>query len=100
MASGIRVYHVDATLHDNGWWVAYKYASGSEFTNNDAGRRLLRIIDDREVDNMYRTGDVVDGSIAGFHWYDENGNQTVETGLQIEIGELVDDRYTITISQK
>ena len=49
---------------------------------------------------MYRTGDVVDGSIAGFHWYDENGNQTVETGLQIEIGELVDDRYTITISQK
>ena len=100
MASGIRVYHVDATLHDNGWWVAYKYASGSEFTNNDAGRRLLRIIDDREVDNMYRTGDVVDGSIAGFHWYDENGNQTVETGLQIEIGELVDDQYTITISQK
>ena len=53
-----------------------------------------------EVDNMYRTGDVVDGSIAGFHWYDENGNQTVETGLQIEIGEIVDDRYTITISQK
>lgn len=100
MSSGIRVYHVDATLHDNGWWVAYKYASGSEFTNNDEGRRLIRVIDDREIDNMYRTGDVVDNNISGFNWYDESGNQTIDPGVQIIIGENNGDNYNITISKK
>lgn len=100
MSSGIRVYHVDATLHDNGWWTSYKYASGSEFTNNDEGRRFIRVIDDRETDNMYRAGDVVDNNILGFNWYDEFGNQIIDPGVQITVGENNGDNYSITISKK
>lgn len=99
IANGIRIYHVDATLYDNGWWTSYKYGSGSEFTNNDAGRRLLRIIDDRDVDNTYRTGDIINGNISGFHWYDSNGDQTIDTGITITVGEQVGDSYQITVSR-
>ena len=100
MSSGIRVYHVDATIFDNGFWTSYKYARVSEFNNNDEGRRFIRIIDDREIDNIYKTGDVIDNSILGFNWYDEDGNQSIDTGLSISIGENEGDTYQITISKK
>ena len=94
---GIRVYHIDATT-EYGWNTYFRYASGSEFTNSDQGRRLIRIIDDRDTDNLYHTGDTITGNISGFHWYDQNGGQTVETGLSISVGELKDGKYSITIS--
>ncbi|NLT09766.1 MAG: hypothetical protein GXY08_09710, partial [Ruminococcus sp.] len=94
---GIRIYHIDATT-EYGWNNYFRYASGSEFTNKDTGRRLIRIIDDRNVDNLYRTGDIVNGNISGFHWYDQNGGQTVDTGLTISVGELKNGKYTVTIS--
>lgn len=100
MSSGIRVYHVDTSLYDNGWWVSYKYASGSEFTDNDNGRRFIRIIDDQEIDNMYRMGDVIDSNISGFNWYDESGYPTIDTGVSISIGEKNNDSYSITITKK
>lgn len=98
--SGVRVYHVSAELYDNGWWVSYKYASGSEFTNNNNGRRLIRIIDDTDTDNFYRTGDVVDSSISGFKWYDSSDNLTVDPGLKITVGAGNNDTYEITIDKK
>ena len=98
--SGIRIYHISAELYDNGWWVSYKYASGSEFTNNDSGRRLIRIIDDTDTDNFYRTGDVVDSSISGFKWYDSSDNLTVDPGLKITIGAGNNDTYEITVDKK
>ena len=93
---GVRVYHIDATT-EYGWNNYFRYASGSEFTDKDNGRRLIRIIDDTENDNFYHSGDVINGSISGFHWYDSNGRQTVETGLTITVGEMKDGRYTVTI---
>ena len=93
---GVRIYHIDATT-EYGWNTYFRYASGSEFTNNDNGRRLIRIIDDTDTDNFYHTGDVINGSISGFHWYDSNGSQTVETGLTITIGESKDGKYAVTI---
>lgn len=95
---GVRVYHIDATT-EYGWWTYFRYASGSEFTNNDQGRRLIRIIDDRDVDNFYHSGDVINGDISGFHWYDSNDGETVETGITVNIGECRDGMYTITISR-
>lgn len=100
IGEGIRVYHADMSLYDSGWWTTYRYASGSEFTDNYEGRRLIRIIDDRDVDNTYRSGDVIDGNISGFHWYDASGKATVDTGLVIEVGEKNNDSYTITIRSK
>ena len=93
---GVRIYHIDATT-EYGWNTYFRYASGSEFTNQDKGRRLIRVIDDVEKDNLYHTGDVINGSVSGFHWYDSNGGQTVETGLTITIGELKDGKYAVTI---
>ena len=95
---GVRIYHIDATT-EYGWNNYFRYASGSEFTNKDTGRRLIRIIDDTDTDNFYHTGDVINRNISGFHWYDANGQQTVDTGLTVTIGEFKDDKYTITISR-
>ena len=93
---GVRIYHIDATT-EYGWNTYFRYASGSEFTNQDQGRRLIRIIDDTDTDNFYHTGDTVTGSISGFHWYDANGGQTVDTGFSIEIGESANGTYTVTV---
>lgn len=76
------------------------YGSGAPATNNDEGRRLLRVIDDRNVDNLYRTGDVIDGTVSGFHWYDANGYQTVDTGISITVGALTEDGYEITVTRQ
>ena len=96
---GVRIYHIDATT-EYGWNTYFRYASGSEFTNKDQGRRLIRIIDDTNTDNFYHTGDTVNGSISGFHWYDANGGQTVDTGLTVSIGSLSDGKYTVTVSRQ
>ena len=98
--SGIRVYHVDATIQEDYWYPSFMYGSGAPATNNDEGRRLLRIIDDRETDNLYRTGDVIDGTVSGFHWYDANGYQTVDTGISITVGALTEDGYEITVTRQ
>ncbi|MDE6102455.1 MAG: hypothetical protein K2F73_05720 [Ruminococcus sp.] len=99
--SGVRVIHVDGEINDNYWWKYWKYASGeNEATNNDEGKRFVRIIDDTETDNLYHTGDVIDSSISGFNWYDADGNQSVDPKIKITVGELSDDTYTITISEK
>ena len=99
--SGIRVIHVNGEISDNSGWKYWKYASGqNEATNNDAGKRFVRIIDDTDTDNLYRTGDVIDSSISGFNWYDENGNQSVDPKIKITVGEQDGDSYTITISEK
>ncbi len=96
---GIRIYHIDAAT-EYGWNTYFRYASGSEFTNKDQGRRLIRIIDDTNTDNFYHTGDVINGSISGFHWYDANGGQTVDTGLTVTVGALTDGKYTVTVSKQ
>ena len=98
--SGVRVFHADTTLYDNGWGIVYKYCSGSEFTENNQGRRCIRIIDDRDTDNFYHPGQVIDGSISGFHWYDAQNRETVETGLEITVGKITNDSCTVTIRPK
>lgn len=98
-SSGVRVYHIDATT-EYGWFTFFRYASGSEFTNQDQGRRLIRIIDDTDTDNFYHVGDVIDSSISGFRWYDANGGQTVDPRIQISVDAFDGDTYTLTVSQK
>lgn len=97
---GVRVYHAETSLIDNGYWTGYKYGSGSSYTDNDNGRRYIRIIDDTEGYNLYRAGDVIDSSITGFNWYDDNGQQTIDTGYIITVEECDGDKCTINISKK
>lgn len=97
--SGVRIYHIDATT-EYGWNTYFRYASGSEFSDSDRGRRLIRIIDDTDTDNFYHAGDVITNSIQGFNWYDANAQQTVDPGLKITVDSFADDSYTVTISAK
>lgn len=98
---GIRVFHVEASVTDNGWWKYFTYQSGEdENTNFNNGRRFIRLIDDSQKDNLYHTGDVIDSSISGFNWYDSYGNQTIDPNVKITVGETTGDTYTITISNK
>lgn len=97
--SGVRVLHVEGTITGDYWYNTYTYSSGNdEATNNDAGKRFVRVIDDAEKDNLYHTGDVIDGNISGFHWYDQSGGQTVDTGITITVGEFTDGTVTVTVS--
>lgn len=99
--SGIRVLHVEATTYNDGWYNVFKYESGKdEFTNNNKGRRFVRLVDDGDKDNLFRTGDVIKGGISGFGWYDSGGCETFDPGVIITVGEKNGDSYTVTVSRK
>ena len=96
---GVRVFHVDATNNGNKWYNTWKYANNSA-TPNMEGRRFIRIIDDAIKNNFYHAGDIIDSSILGFNWYDENERQTIDPEITITVGEKTNDSYTITVSKK
>jgi hypothetical protein len=101
VASGIRVYHINATFQDDYWYPGLRYQNGSYYTNyDDDGIRMIRLANDAEGGNVFTTGDVIDGNISGFHWYDASENESVETGYTITVGELKDGAYTITVSME
>lgn len=99
--NGIRIHHIKADLQEDYWWTYLKYQNGSEHTNgDDAGIRLIRIVNDTDGDNFFYTGDVIDNSVSGFGWYDSSENESIDPGVTISIGECTDGQYTITISNK
>ena len=99
--SGIRVYHIQADLQEDYWYTYFKYQNGSEYTNNDDdGIRLIRLANEQEGGSVFKTGDMIDGTISGFHWYDSNEQETIDPGVTVTVGDLKDGAYTITISNK
>lgn len=99
--NGIRIHHIKADLQEDYWWTYLKYQNGSEYTNSDDnGIRLIRIVNDTEGDNFFYTGDIIDNTVSGFGWYDNSENESIDPGITISIGELSDDQYSITISNK
>lgn len=101
VGNGIRIYHIKADLHEGYWFSHLKYQNGSEFTNgDDDGIRLIRLANDAEGGNVFKTGDVIDNSISGFNWYDSNELESIDPGVSVSVGELKDGKYSITVSQK
>ena len=99
--NGIRIYHVKADFQEDYWFSYFKYQNGSRFTDfNDDGIRLIRLANDAEGGNVFKTGDVIDNNISGFNWYDENQLEATDPGVIVKIGELSDGKYTVTISEK
>lgn len=99
--NGISLFHMETSEYDDGWRKLFKYESGhDEFTNKDAGRRFIRLVDDGEKDNLLKTGSVVTNKVNGFAWYDDNGELTVDPGITITVGEKNGDSYTVTVSNK
>lgn len=99
--SGIRIYHIQATLQEDYWYTYFKYQNGSEYTNNDDdGIRLIRLVNEKEGGSVFKTGDVINSSISGFNWYDISENESIDPGVTVTVGKLIDGQYTITISNK
>ncbi len=97
VGSGVRIFHVSAELCTDYWWTFFRYENGSEFTNyDDAGRRLIRLVNDGK--GVFKSGSVINYSTPGFGWYDWSENETVNPGVNISVGELVNGQYSITIS--
>ena len=100
--SGVRVYHVEATLNNNYTYPSWKYSTANEEeTNYGKGRRFIRLVNDDgsdQTDNLFHEGDIINGSISGFGWYDEYGNVTVDSGFTVNVGSVNGDSCTITIS--
>lgn len=99
--SGVRMYHVEASLTGDIWYNTYKYSSGNdEATNYNNGRRFIRLVGEgtNDTDNFFRTGDVIDSSSSDFKAYDANGGRTVNMGITVSIGEKNGDSYNITVS--
>ena len=91
--------HIEATEADDGWRKYFLYESGNnEYTNNDNGKRFIRLVDDGDKDNLLREGSKVSGSTNGFRWYDSSGGQTIEPGLTITVGKKSGNSYTVTIT--
>lgn len=104
---GIRIFHVDATLYHHYEWIShsywnsdtvFRYENYSPVYKGDDKQRLLRLVNDGG--GFFTTGDVIDNTTAGFGWYDNDGAESVDTGLQITIGALQDGAYTVTVNRK
>ena len=97
MKPGIRIMHIKADFVKGPWWNYFKYENGSEETGyDDEGIRLLRLVNDGK--DPFDSGDIIDSSVSGFGWYDVYGNETLDVGVKVHIGEIEDDCYTITVS--
>ena len=98
---GVRIFHVEATGQDTRTGINFLYRSGNNpATNFDLGKRFIRVVNDSNYDNLFRTGNIINHDSYGFGFYDEFGLENTDPGVEITIGDLVDDTYTITIRKK
>ena len=99
--SGVRVFHVEATDEYTPSGSNFLYRSGNDSaTNFDLGKRFIRIVNDSNYDNLFLTGNTIDHSSYGFGFYDDFGLEKIDPGVEISVGDLTDDTYTVTISKK
>lgn len=96
--SGIRVFHVQAETAQMDWGSKeFKYNNYSQYYKGDDKIRVLKLVNDGG--NMLRKGDTVEFGDLNFGGYDKRGNTTIDTGYRIEIGELTDGTYTVTVTR-
>ncbi len=96
--SGIRVLHIQSELYTYDYWNinVFAYDNYGPLYQGDDGTRVVRLVNDNN--GYFTSGDVIDSSVSGFAWYDSNGQETIDTGLNISVGNLVNGEYTINVS--
>lgn len=88
--NGIRILHVQAEVSEgrNGMELTYNNY-GQNYDKSNQKQRVLRLVNQFGLFYPGKRGiqytNLIDGSIEGFHWYDEEGYLTVDTDLKIEI---------------
>ena len=88
--NGIRILHVQAEVSEGAHGMEFSYNNyGLHYDQSNEKQRVLRLVNDCGLFYPGTKGlqytDRIDGSIAGFHWYDAEGNLTAETGLTLRI---------------
>lgn len=98
--SGVRIFHVQAeTLLDSYYKTgSFKYENYSANYMGDDKIRVLRLVNDNG--GFYHAGDSVSYGTSGFAAYDSNGDQSIDTGYTIAINDLIDGKYSITVSKE
>lgn len=91
--NGIRILHVEAEVSEGKHGMELTYNNyGQKYDKSNQKQRVLRLVNQYGSFYPGKRGlqytNLIDGSIDGFHWYDEEGYLTVDTGLKIEIGGL------------
>ena len=89
--NGIRILHIQAEVSEGQHGMELKYNNHSEsYDTSNQKQRVLRLVNDSGLFYPGTRGiqytDLIDGSIEGFHWYDDEGGLSVDTGIQIKIG--------------
>ena len=99
--SGIRVLHVFAETDTVDGVKDFVYTSDRQsIYEYQYGRRIVRVVNDSNIDNLFRTGRIINNSIKGFDFYCCTGEEYADPGVEIYVGDLVDDSYNITIRRK
>ena len=97
---GLRVLHCDAEICEGVLgnpelkWNNY----GKYYDDSNTKQRVLRLVNEAEGGTFFRTGDTVSDAVSGFHWYDDDGGQTVPTGCTVTVQSIEDGICTFTIS--
>ena len=83
------------------WGSFFKYESGNdENTNNNEGRRFVRLVNDGDKDNFFKDGYLVSNKYPGFAWYDDDGYETIDPGVVVMIRENDNNTFTVTVTKK
>ena len=99
-AYGVRIFHVNAELYESEWYgTLFKYDSVSPLFNGPDKERILRLVNDSQYSVFYLPGDVCTFGTLSFAGYDANGDQTIDTGYTVTIGEMYDDLCTVTVQK-
>lgn len=96
--SGIRIFHVQAEIVTTDWGSTnFKYENYSSYYQGDDKIRVLKLVNDNN--GFYHSGDTVKFGTSNFAAYDSDGNQTIDTGYTITIGDIVNGQYAVTVSK-
>ncbi len=96
--SGIRILHVQADVSEGNFGPELTYSNlARHYDKSHQKQRVLRLVNDdgyfypSKKDSQYM--DTIDGSTAGFHWYDADGNLTLDPGLTVRINTLTEGPF-------
>lgn len=96
--SGVRIFHVQSEIYTDYWdRTFFKYENYSEHYMGDDKIRVLQLVNDDG--GFYHSGDSVSFGTKNFAAYDQNGDQTIDTGYTIDIGDIIDGKYAITVKR-
>ena len=86
---GVRILHVQSEVMDGTWGKEFTYNIHSPYYDqSNRKQRILRLVNDYGryyPDDWVTYTNRINGSIEGFHWYDEDGGLTVGTGIEVRI---------------